>query len=82
MATGESSSGIVAPASSSERAPARTVYTGVYKATGKSIDAQVCRVWKFRNGKATSFQQSLDTALMQEAMGTRDAESTAEASLA
>ncbi len=57
-------------------------YAGAYKATGKSIDAQVCHVWKFRNGQAISFQQYVDTAQMQEAMGTRDAESTAAASLA
>lgn len=57
-------------------------YTGAYKATGKSIDAQVCHVWKFRNGKAINFQQYVDTAQMQEAMGTRDAENTAAASLA
>ena len=54
-------------------------YTGAYQATGKGIDAQVCHVWKFRDGKATSFQQYVDTAQMQEAMGTRDAESTAAA---
>ena len=29
-------------------------YTGAYKATGKSIDAQVCHVWKFTNGRATA----------------------------
>ena len=58
-------------------------YTGAYKATGKSIDAQVCHVWKFRDGKATSFQQYVDTAQLQEVMGTRDAESnTVAASLA
>lgn len=56
--------------------------TGVYKATGKSMDAQNCHVWKFTDGKATSFQQYADTAQMQEAMGTRDAEKGAEASLA
>jgi ketosteroid isomerase-like protein len=57
-------------------------YTGVHKATGKSIDAQACHVWKFRDGKVTSFQQYLDTGQMQDAMGTRDAETAAEASLA
>jgi ketosteroid isomerase-like protein len=57
-------------------------YTGAYKATGKSIDAQVCHVWKFSNGKATNFQQYVDTAQLQEAMGTRDAGSTAAVSLA
>jgi ketosteroid isomerase-like protein len=40
----------------------------------------VCHVWKLSNGKATSFQQYVDTAQMQEAMGTRDAESMAEMS--
>lgn len=57
-------------------------YTGLFKATGKNVDAQVCHVWKFVGGKATSFQQYLDTAQMQEAMGTRDAEAMVEASLA
>ena len=46
-------------------------YTGVYKATGKSLNAQACHVWKFRDGKATSFQQYLDTGQMQDTMGTR-----------
>jgi len=57
-------------------------YTGVYKATGKSINAQACHVWKFSDGKVTSFQQYLDTGQMQDAMGTLDAEHAAEASLA
>lgn len=57
-------------------------YTGVHKATGKSIDAQACHVWKLKAGKATSFQQYVDTAQMQEAMGTRNAEGIAEPSLA
>jgi uncharacterized protein len=57
-------------------------YTGIYNATGKSIDAQACHVWRLSNGKATSFQQYVDTAQMQEVMGTRDAESLPEASLA
>jgi len=57
-------------------------YTGVYKATGKSIDAQACHVWKVRDGKATSFQQYVDTGQMQDAMGTLDVERTAEASVA
>jgi hypothetical protein len=35
-------------------------YSGVYKATGKSINAQACHVWKIRDGKVTSFQQYLD----------------------
>ena len=55
-------------------------YTGVYKATGKSIDAQVCHFWKLNDGKVTSFQQYADTGQLQEAMGTRDAENVVEAS--
>jgi ketosteroid isomerase-like protein len=57
-------------------------YTGVHKATSKSIDGQACHVWKFKDGKVTSFQQYVDTAQLQEAMGTKDAEKAAEASLA
>ncbi len=40
-------------------------YTGTYKPTGKSLDAQVCHVWRLRNGKVTSFQQYVDTAQLQ-----------------
>jgi ketosteroid isomerase-like protein len=57
-------------------------YTGVYKATGKSIGLQACHVWRFNDGKATHFQQYVDTAQLQDAMGTQDAEKAAEASLA
>jgi ketosteroid isomerase-like protein len=57
-------------------------YAGVYKATGKSIDAQACHVWTFSDGKVTSFQQYVDTGQLQDAMGTFDAEQSAEASLA
>ena len=46
-------------------------YSGTYKATGKSIDAQACHVWDIKDGKVTSFQQYLDTAKIQDAMGTR-----------
>ena len=44
-------------------------YTGTYKATGKSFDAQFCHVARFRDGKLTSFQQYVDTAQMRDAMG-------------
>ena len=43
-------------------------YTGTYKATGKELDAQVCHVWKLRDGKVTSFQQFVDTGQMQAVM--------------
>jgi ketosteroid isomerase-like protein len=43
-------------------------YTGTYKATGKSIDAQFCHVWDVKNGKVMAFQQYTDTAQFQGAM--------------
>jgi len=46
-------------------------YTGTYKATGKTLDAQYCHVFKIRNGKLASFQQFVDTAQMQSVMGAR-----------
>jgi ketosteroid isomerase-like protein len=46
-------------------------YTGTFKATGKSADAQYCHIFKARDGKVTSFQQFVDTAQMQDAMGAR-----------
>ena len=44
-------------------------YAGVYKPTGKTLDVQVCHVWRFRNGKIGSFHQYVDTARLQEVMG-------------
>jgi ketosteroid isomerase-like protein len=46
-------------------------YTGTYKATGKSIDAQVCHVWSVKDGKLARFQQYVDTAKLQDVMGAR-----------
>lgn len=46
-------------------------YTGTYKATGRSMDAQVCHVWDIQNGKVTRFQQYVDTAKLQHTMGAR-----------
>jgi ketosteroid isomerase-like protein len=43
-------------------------YTGKYKATVTDIDAQFCHVFKFTDGKVTSFQQYTDTAQLQAAM--------------
>ena len=44
-------------------------YSGTYKPTGKSIDAQACHVWTVKDGKAAKFQQYTDTAQLQVAMG-------------
>jgi len=46
-------------------------YTGRFKATGKSMDAQVCHVWDAEDGKVTRFQQFVDTAKLQDVMGAR-----------
>jgi uncharacterized protein len=46
-------------------------YTGTYKGTGKSLDCQVCHVWKVRDGKLASFQQFVDTAQLNEVTGAR-----------
>ena len=44
-------------------------YTAAHKATGKSLDAQFCHVWTFRDGKIAKFQQYSDTAQLQDTMG-------------
>jgi len=44
-------------------------YTGKYLATGTAVDSQYCHVFKFKDGKVTSFQQFTDTAQFQKAMG-------------
>jgi ketosteroid isomerase-like protein len=36
-------------------------YTGAYKATGKSIDAQFAHFWTLTDGKVSRFQQYADT---------------------
>jgi len=46
-------------------------YTGTYKPSNQSIDAQVCHVLRFRNGKLLSFQQYVDTAQLQAVMTAR-----------
>jgi uncharacterized protein len=46
-------------------------YSGTYKPTLKSIDAQACHVWDVKDGKVTRFQQYADTAQLQSAMGAR-----------
>lgn len=36
-------------------------YTGIFKATGKAIDAQFVHVWTLADGSITRFQQYTDT---------------------
>lgn len=47
-------------------------YTGTWKTSGNKLDAQFCHVWKVRDGKVVTFQQYVDTAQMQQVMGTRE----------
>ena len=43
-------------------------YSGTYKATNKSFQAEFAHVWKFREGKAVRFVQYVDTLLVQRAV--------------
>lgn len=38
-------------------------YSGTYKATGKSFTSPFAHVWHFRDGKAATFHQHVDTVL-------------------
>ena len=42
-------------------------YGGTVKASGRSVDAQFCHIWKLRDGKMRSFQQYMDTGQVREA---------------
>ena len=44
-------------------------YVGKHGGTGKSLDCQFCHVWTLGGGKITKFQQYVDTAKLQDAMG-------------
>ncbi len=44
-------------------------YTDTYRSTGNRVDAQFAHVWQLRGGKATNFQQYLDTGQVQAALG-------------
>jgi ketosteroid isomerase-like protein len=43
-------------------------YTGIHKPSSRSLDAQMCHVLRFRNGKLYRFQQYVDTAQLQAVM--------------
>ena len=45
-------------------------YSGKYKATGKSFQANFAHVWKMRDGKAAQFIQYVDTLLVHRAIQT------------
>jgi len=43
-------------------------YSGTYKATGKSFQADFAHVWKLQEGKAMRFVQYVDTLIVQRAL--------------
>jgi uncharacterized protein len=43
-------------------------YSGKYKATGKSVQANFAHVWKMQDGKAAQFIQYVDTLLVHRAV--------------
>lgn len=43
-------------------------YSGTYKATGKSFQADFAHVWKLRDGKVIRFVQYVDTLLVHRAL--------------
>jgi uncharacterized protein len=45
-------------------------YSGTYKATGKSFQANFAHVWKLHEGKAVRFVQYVDTLLVHRALQT------------
>jgi hypothetical protein len=52
---------------SNDKVLATLRYTGKYKKTGKSIDAQVAHLWTLKDGKVTAFQQYVDTKKLADA---------------
>lgn len=43
-------------------------YAGVYRPTGRPLDAQACHIWKLRDGNVTSFHQYINTAHLHDVM--------------
>jgi ketosteroid isomerase-like protein len=43
-------------------------YAGKYKKTGKAISVPFVHVWKLKDGKAITFRQHTDTAVVQKAL--------------
>ncbi|MDI3272905.1 hypothetical protein [Pseudomonas sp. AL03] len=40
-------------------------YSGVYKATGRAMNARVAHLWTLANGKVTHFEQLVDSHTVQ-----------------
>lgn len=45
-------------------------YGGAFKQTGRELDAEVCHVLRYDDGKLASFRQYVDTAQLRAVMGT------------
>lgn len=43
-------------------------YKGIFRATGKPLEARVAHVWKVEEGKIAAFEQFTDTLLVHQAM--------------
>jgi uncharacterized protein len=48
-------------------------YFGAFAATGRTLDAQGCHVWRLRDGKVAAFQQYTDTDRLHAVMDDADA---------
>ena len=53
---------------SDDKVVAYGTYTGTYKITGKSFTARVAHVWKLKDHKIISFEQFVDSQLVNNAM--------------
>lgn len=47
---------------------AEGIYSGVYKKTGKSFEAEFVHIWQLENGKIVMFKQYVDSHIVREAM--------------
>lgn len=53
---------------SDDKVVAYGTYSGTYKRTGKSFTARVAHIWKLKNGKIISFEQFVDSQLVNNAL--------------
>ena len=47
---------------------AEGMYSGVYKETGKSFEAEFVHIWQLENGKIIKFKQCVDSYIVREAL--------------
>jgi ketosteroid isomerase-like protein len=53
---------------SNDKVVAYGTYTGTYKITGKSFSARVAHLWKLKEGKIISFEQFVDSQVVNDAI--------------